>query len=467
LLDDPNTRVAPRIGLDGFNMAMPRGTGVATYGRMLSRTLGGLGCPVDVLFGMPIGPRTPALLQEVIFFDSLDREGGRKAPWPMSPRWLREVAGTTLGLDASEVPVTGRVIANAFAARMPHHDRVLNVPELFDVASRHFRRTKRFLRVRVADPPQVMHWTYPLPILLEGARNVYTLHDLVPLRLPYTTLDNKRSYLRLIRGCLRWGDHICTVSEASRRDILSLFPARPERVTNTFQTAGLPEQIAGEEDVAGWLARLFDLPYKGYFLFFGAIEPKKNVGRMIQAYLASGVQSPLVIVGGRSWKAEGELRLIVGTDGRPTRVGERVRMLEYLPAAWLGTMVRGARAVLFPSLYEGFGLPVLEAMQLGTPVLTSIASSLPEVAGDAAVLVDPYDVGALAGALRQLDTDPELRAWLAGAGLQQARVFEQARYAERLAALYRNVLATPPGVPIADFGRERQGWLPGIVARDS
>jgi glycosyltransferase involved in cell wall biosynthesis len=298
-----------------------------------------------------------------------------------------------------------------------------------------------------------MHWTYPLPILLEGARNIYTMHDLVPLRLPYTTLDNKRAYLRLIRGCLRWGDHICTVSEASRRDILSLFPARPERVTNTFQTAGLPEQVGPGEDVAGWLTRLFGLPHKGYFLFYGALEPKKNIGRMIQAYLASGVETPLVIVGGRAWKAEGELRLIVGNDGKPTRAAARVYMLDYLPAAWLGTLVRGARAVLFASLYEGFGLPVLEAMQLGTPVITSTTSSLPEVAGDAALLVDPYDPGAIANALLALDGNPDLRARLVEAGLRQAELFTPARYAERLTALYRDVLG-PDGT-----ARNRSGGV--------
>ena len=265
-----------------------------------------------------------------------------------------------------QVPVTGRVIASPFAARMPHFDRLLNVFELFEVAQRYFRRTQRFLTVRIPDPPAIMHWTYPLPIQIEGARNIYTLHDLVPLRLPYTTLDNKRAYLRLIRGCLRWGDHICTVSESSLRDIASLFPVDRARVTNTYQTAGLPDHIAPGEQLADWLLRLFNLEHKGYLLFYGALEPKKNVGRMAEAYLASGITTPLVIVGGRAWKSEGELRLVTGKDGKPTEMGRRIRMLDYVPSAWLGALVRGAKAVIFPSLYEGFGLPVLEAMQLGT-----------------------------------------------------------------------------------------------------
>ena len=435
-------------------MAMPRGTGVATYGRELSRTLGGMGHHVDVFFGMPISTRTPEMLREILFFDSLESEIRRKSPAPMTPRWLREITRTPFGLTATDIPVTGRVIANALADRMPYHDRILNAPDLFDVANRYFRRTKRFLQLRLPSPPPIMHWTYPLPVRMEGAYNIYTMHDLVPLRLPYTTLDNKRAYLRLIRGCLRWGDHICTVSEASRQDILSLFPASPDRVTNTFQTAGLPEQIKAADEIDGWLNRLFGLRKGGYFLFYGALEPKKNIGRMIQAYLASGIETPLVIIGGHSWKAETELRLIVGNDGKPTKAATSVRMLDFMPSTWLGTLVRGAKAVLFASLYEGFGLPVLEAMQLGTPVLSSTTSSLPEVAGDAALLVDPYDPGSIAEALRALDEDPALREQLSVAGLRQARHFTPERYAERLTALYQKVLTAKPGISIATFGRD-------------
>jgi glycosyltransferase involved in cell wall biosynthesis len=106
-------------------------------------------------------------------------------------------------------------------------------------------------------------------------------------------------------------------------------------------------------------------------------------------------------------------------------------------------LVRGARAVLFASLYEGFGLPVLEAMQLGTPVLTSTTSSLPEVAGNAALIVDPYSPSAIAEGLRCLESDRALCERLSAAGLRQAEGFSRARYADRLTALYQAVLATP------------------------
>ena len=446
-------QTAPRVGVDGFNMAMPRGTGVATYGRMLTQVLGQLGHPVDVLYGMLMGPKTPAMLREIIFFDSLDQERSRRSPTPMTPRWFNEIATAPLGRRALEVPVTGRVIASPFASRLPHFDRIMNVFELFALAQRHFSRTQRFLTVHMPDPPAIMHWTYPLPIRVAGARNVYTLHDLVPLRLPYTTLDNKRAYLRLIRGCLRWGDHICTVSLSSQRDITSLFPVDGSRVTNTYQTAFLPADLAPGNELPGWLDGVFGLQHQGYLLFYGALEPKKNIGRMVEGYLASGVETPLVIVGGRAWKSENELRLVLGTDGKATTVGKRVKMLEYVPASWLGALVRGARAVLFPSLYEGFGLPVLEAMQLGTPVLTSTESSLPEVAGAAAMQVNPYDVAAISSAIRKLDEDAELRRDLAGAGYAQARHFSPEAYAERVRAMYRTILDAPAG-QVLDAARD-------------
>ena len=442
-----------RIGIDGFNLAMPRGTGVATYGRVLTEALGRMGHSVDVLYGMRIGAKTPRLLREVIFFDSLEQEAVRKPPIPLSPRWLEEVARSPFVRDATEVPITGRVVSQGFSSRMPHYDRILNASSLFDVAERHFKRTKRFLRVRIPDPPAIMHWTYPLPILLEGARNIYTLHDMVPLRLPYTTLDNKRAYFRLIRGCLRWADHICTVSEASKRDIIELFGAPAERVTNTFQSSTLPPPpVQGDDALAEWLRGLFDLGAGDYFLFFGALEPKKNVGRIIEAYLASGVKTPLVIVGGRAWKSETELRLVQGKDGaRPAGAlasAGRVRLLEYMPMAWLSGLIRGARAVLFPSLYEGFGLPVLEAMQQGTPVLTSTESSLPEVAGSAAVLVNPYSTTEIAEGIRRLDADDALIERLSVEGPVQAAKFGLEPYSARISALYQAVLAGPKGVPI-------------------
>ena len=432
-----------RIGVDGFNMSMPHGTGVATYGRVLCRTLRDMGVKVDVLFGLDVGARHNKLLREALFFDRFESGYQRPAPKMASVRWMRETASAALGAEASTVEVTGDVILSTLSERLPDYDRLLNVPGLFARAERYFKLTKRFMTIRIPDPPDVMHWTYPLPIRVAGAKNVYTLHDMVPLRLPFTTLDDKRAYLRLVKGCVRWGDQICTVSESSRRDIASLLPGAAERTTNTYQTAYLPPPPIDPPELRNWLLQLFGLHRGQYYLFYAALEPKKNVGRLIEAFLASGVAGPLVIVGGRSWRADQELRLLSSAQAGFSQAGGLVRTMDYLPRTWLSALVSGARAVLFPSLYEGFGLPVLEAMQAGRPVLTSTQSSLPEVAGDSAMLIEPTDTAAMSAAIRQLDEDEVLRARLAGQGPDQAKKFGLAFYQRRLTDLYGSMKTAP------------------------
>jgi glycosyltransferase involved in cell wall biosynthesis len=307
---------------------------------------------------------------------------------------------------------------------------------LFPLAQRHFNATGRFLPLRMEQPPEIMHWTYPVPVRLEGARNIYTVHDLVPLRLPYTTLTDKPRFAGLLRGCVAQGDHICTVSDYSRADIIAQSGIDPARITNTYQASFLPDEITVEsyEDSARQVRGIFGLEPRGFFLFFGALEPKKNLGRLIEAYLGLGTRTPLVLVGARAWMSEGELSLLPEND-------QRIVRLDYLGRNALLRLTRTARALLFPSISEGFGLPVLEAMSLGTPVLTSDASSLPEVAGDAALLVDPYDTAAIAAGIARLDADEGLRARLAAAGPGQAERFSQSLYLARLEAMYAAVLA--------------------------
>ncbi|WP_165190196.1 glycosyltransferase family 4 protein [Caulobacter soli] len=429
-----------RVGLDGFNLALPRGTGVATYGRVLSHALRGLGRSIDVIYGLDVPKRTPEPLRETLFFARLAEGAGREAGGKVTLRQAaRRVFLSPGAREPLEIPVAGRVVREGLAQRLPAFDRLFTLGGLFHLGARHFRRYGRFMTVRLPDPPAIMHWTYPLPLRLEGALNVYTVHDLVPLRLPFTTLDDKAYHERLIRRCLATADHVVTVSEASRRDILDLFSVDPGRVTNTYQSSLAPAPLDATALTAR-LRTLFDLQPQGYFLFFGAIEPKKNVGRLIEAYLAAETATPLVLVGPRAWLADEELRLLDGAYGARLPGAERIRRIDYLPADHLRTLVQGARAVLFPSLYEGFGLPALEAMTLGAPVMAGDTAALPEVVGAAGRLVDPYDVAAMAGALRELDGDDALRARLGAAGRERAALFSLDAYQDRLAALHARLL---------------------------
>jgi glycosyltransferase involved in cell wall biosynthesis len=430
-----------RIGIDGYNLAMPHGTGVATYARTLIAAVTALQWKVDLLYGIPVALDAPADLRETLFYGRLseERDGGDLLPQTISGK-IRRFLLTPERRVMAEVPSTGRVITTGFSDRVPPFSRLFTRGRIFSVSARYFRRYKRFMTLRIPDPPAIMHWTYPLPLRLEGAVNIYTIHDLVPLRLPHTSLEDKRYYHNLIRHCIDTAAHIVTVSEASRRDIIDLFGAHPDRVTNTYQAFDPPTHEAGDNDLPRRLDRLFNLRQDGYFLFFGAIEPKKNLGRLIEAYLRSEIETPLVIVGSGGWKSDQELRLLRGGSGTTLPGASQIRQIDYLPRRMLLDLIQGARAVLFPSLYEGFGLPALEALALGVPLMTSRISSLPEVAGDAAVYVDPYDVAAMVAGLRKLDGDETLRKILRAAGPAQAERFGAEAYCSRLESLYRSVL---------------------------
>ncbi len=429
-----------RVAIDGFNLSMVDGTGVANYGASLATVLRKAGHKVEGIFGMDAGKRPQ--MREILFFDHFGH-GHRLKPSEL----VRKVGLKTVDPRAisrlTQVPLTDAVDKRSFGFRLPAFSALWTSPLLFEAAWARFIYFGRTTTVSMPNPPQVMHWTYPLPIRLQNAQNIYTIHDLVPLKLPQATLDNKVFYHRLIAKCLAIGDHIVTVSDASRRDILEIFPtADPGKITNTYQSSPIPVEILdGSSQVdASFILHTFGLKEKGYYLFFGAVDPKKNIGRIVDGYLSSQSDLPLVIVSSRDWGMSNETRML-GADGSVygRNLGKRIVQLQYLPRVSLFRLIRSAKAVLFPSLYEGFGLPVLESMQLGTPTITSTTSSLPEVAGNAALLVDPYQTSAIATAIRRLEDEPGLCEQLSKAGLKQAQNFSDARFTERMQQLYTNL----------------------------
>ncbi len=424
-----------RIGLDGYNLALPQGTGVATYGRNLAAAIAELGYTVDLLFGLNIPRKADDDLRESLFFGQL----GADPPSRLTMRRrMRRWRVHPFSHDMVEISVTGRTVPSEGGNRLPSFDRLFNRAELYDVCARHFRRYGKFMTVRMPNPPAIMHWTYPVPVRLAGARNIYTLHDLVPLRLPRASLEDKRYYDKLVRACVAQADHIVTVSEKSRTDIIELMQADPARITNCYQASDMPP-LRDPAALPNRLHQLFDLEMKGYLLYFGAIEPKKNLGRVIQAYLEANIATPLVIVGAEAWHADRELKLLGTAHGRKLPGVDRIRRIDYVPRSLLSDLLHGAKACLFPALYEGFGLPALEALTAGVPLLSSTTGALPEVTGAAALSVDPYDINAIVDAIRRLDMDSDLRTRLCAQGPLQADKFSLTSFADRIRQLYQDV----------------------------
>jgi glycosyltransferase involved in cell wall biosynthesis len=433
-----------QIIFDGFNLSLEEGTGVATYARVLTKVAHELGHKVGIIYGSPQAPSRNPVLREIGFFD--EKRATKRSRMRELVHAVTDQIRCNRPVKPTAVELGGVVITRQFERIIPVHDDIFVTRNLFLNAERHFALSKGFVDLAFDQRPDVFHCTYPLPLRARSVCNIYTIHDLVPLRLPFTTLDNKRKMFRLLKKIAAEADHIVTVSENSKRDIINLLGVEERRITNTYQAVAFANEDVERPDgeIAEQLTGSFGLELHEYLLFFGAMEPKKNVGRLIEAYLASGVDVPLVLVAGEGWQNEQETILLeevsgnarLLTESNRTPLKRRVRRFRYMRPSNLVTLIRGARAVVFPSLYEGFGLPVLEAMVLGTPVVTSRESSLPEIAGEAALLVDPYNSDDIARAITTIVNDADLRAELSRRGRTQAAKFSVERYRERVQALY-------------------------------
>jgi glycosyltransferase involved in cell wall biosynthesis len=431
--------VSRRIVYDGLNLALTHGTGIATYARVLSHVAQELGHEVGIVYSSRRAPPKALLPREIAFFDA--PKAVKISPLKRVSDQLVDHFAYWRSVKPKPIELSGAVVTKEFAGMLPAYNQLYAARNLFQNAERHFALTNKFVDLSLDIRPDVFHCTYQLPLKIKSSCNIYTIHDLIPLRLPFTTLDNKRYMLRLLRKIAREADHIVTVSEHSKRDIIEILNVEEKRVTNTYQGVILPERFRerSDDEVADELEGSHSLEMYGYLLFFGAFEPKKNIIRLVDAYLASNADIPLVIVAEEGWQADAEQKLVthlLAAERLRAVPRRRIQRLDYVTLGTLITLIRGARAVLFPSLYEGFGLPILEAMSLGTPVITSTESSVPEVAGDAALLVDPYDTTAITRAINTVVADADLRAELSRRGRIQAENFSMERYRERVERLY-------------------------------
>jgi glycosyltransferase involved in cell wall biosynthesis len=441
-------RLLPRrtILYETDNLMLAGGTGIATYARTLAQAAGRLNYESHALFGVERGlARGDDRLNEVLAFDAI----GEQPPSLLKHAWraMNAPFAALGGLRLAELSRSGLVVGTMAESLRPF-ERSFVVTRLTEVSRAHFNIYGRLAQLRLATRPSLFHATHPVPVALKGCPNIYTIHDLVPLRLPYATLDNKKYLYRLLTKLARSADHIVTVSEYSRQDIIRHLRVDEKRVTNTYQALDIPAGVLtrSDDEVAEDLRRHFGLDLRSYFLFSGAIEPKKNISNLIDAYAASGTRLPLILAGGGGWlnradlkKARDERFASFRINGGVVRRERQVRRLEYIPRDQLLTLIKGARALLFPSIYEGFGLPVIEAMALGTPVITSDVSSLPEIAGGAALLVDPHSVEEIARAISAIEIDDDLQAALIKLGRAQARKFSAETYDQRLSHLYNSL----------------------------
>ena len=273
---------------------------------------------------------------------------------------------------------------------------------------------------------------------------VVTIHDCIHLRFPqYLPSQAARVYAQvMMRTAARRARRVLTVSQASKDDIRHFLGVPDSKVEVIHNAIDAGIAAAPTAEAITRVCQRFQLT-SSYILYAGNIKPHKNVDRLIEAYSIlrrrGYEQVKLLIIGDEISKYLNLRRLV-----HRFQLHQHVRFFGFVPEATLAVLYRKAAMFVFPSLYEGFGLPPLEAMAAGTPVITSKVSSLPEVVGDAALLVDPMDAGAIADAMARLLDDEALRRDLIRRGHERARAFSWTRSVARTREVYGEVLAAVP-----------------------
>lgn len=268
----------------------------------------------------------------------------------------------------------------------------------------------------------------PLPEapVFSGCRYVVTVHDLIPLRFskPFSRLT---AYFRYgVPLVLEQAEHIMCDSMATARDVMNFFNIPDEKITV------VPLAYDAEN------FRFLNLPMQNYFLYIGRHDPYKNLHRLVEAFaaIAEDLDCELWIAGPQDGQYTPELVAHIKELG----LTKRVKFLGYVAYEKLPVLINQAIALVLPSLWEGYGLPLLEAMACGTPAIASNRSSLPEVAGDAAILIDPYNVGEIADAMRAIILQTNLRARLRELGLARASQFSWAKTGQMAAEILQRYL---------------------------
>jgi glycosyltransferase involved in cell wall biosynthesis len=272
------------------------------------------------------------------------------------------------------------------------------------------------------NPVDVLHVQYTAPPLAPCAV-VATIHDLSFEHLPETFNRRSRAQLRLtVRRTARKAARILTLSEFSRQDIIETYETDPERVVVTPPGASAHFAPVSDATELRRIRTIYRIE-RDYILALGSIQPRKNLVRLIKAYSSlweTGKEAlpQLVLAGGRRWLEGDTIRA-----AENSAAAKDILFTGYVLEADLPVLYSGATCFVYPSYFEGFGLPLIEAMQCGVPVLAGNKTSMPEVVGDAGVLVDPLDESAIAGALARLIERPDYRAELRVKGLERAKTF--------------------------------------------
>lgn len=303
----------------------------------------------------------------------------------------------------------------------------------------HHRLEQQILRFEISRLRlDLLHSPDFIPPFRRNCKSVITVHDLAFLLYPHFLTKEAARYYGQIDQAVRRTDHIIAVSESTRQDTIKLLGVPERKITVIHEAASPIYRPIAPDEARRHVSKAHGLD-RDYILFVSTIEPRKNLPGLLQAYrkLLDGYKcsQELVLAGSRGWLSEEVYETVEALN-----LSDHVRFLGRVPSQQLLYLYNAARVLVHPSFYEGFGLPPLEAMTCGTPTIVSNVSALPEVVGDAAILIDPHDIDGLTVAMWHVLTDENLRASLSTKGLKRAQIFSWKHAAQETLNVYRRVV---------------------------
>jgi len=434
-----------KVCIDAFNIGLNQPTGLGTYSKEIAKLLTKDGHDVYPLYGVNLSflhqtILTIKFIQKLGIINDTQREN-------LSSLIVSFFFGLPLHLLGlpflvKKIEKLNQFILGSAHEKIAHHQEIYNSSNIFRLSQAFSVFTGKSTKITLPKQADIFHLTSPLPLSVLRTPKVVTVHDVIPIIFPSSTKVNVSHYYKMIKASLKDASVIFCVSENSRLDLIKYFDIPEKKIHITYESADLPTVIQNlkQKDIEIFLKNNFKfINYKKYFIFYGAIEPKKNVKRIIEAFQKAKTEFPILIVGKDGWLHQ-DVDLLLNSLWRIKSNRKRFIRVPYISFLNLMTLLKGARGLVFPSFYEGFGLPVLEAMQIGCPVITSNVSSLPEVGGDAVHYVDPYDVLSIASAIDKISSDDIYTQQLVKRGHKQALRFSKEEHLKRLLAGYQKAI---------------------------
>lgn len=290
------------------------------------------------------------------------------------------------------------------------------------------------------DYPNILHGTNYSVYPCNNSLKVMNIYDLTFIKYPNYIDSVVKRYAERVKRCLQWTDIVLTISESSRKDIIEYLEVDPKKVYVTpLASRYSPNYLSDQKNIAALEKQVnYDFS-KPYLLFVSTIEPRKNINAIIYAFnllkKKYKIEHQLILIGKKGWNYD---PIFADIESSPWK--SQIHHLDYLSDELVALFYSKADVFVYPSHYEGFGLPVLEAMTLGAPVVTSNSSSIPEVSGDAAILIDPNEPVELAEAILKVISDSQLRQELINKGKARAKLFSWERTAKETLNAYRTII---------------------------